>query len=107
IKRRKLKADLEDLLAKVELGLDFAHEDVTVISREETGARIRSLKERAEKLAQESAGETGESTRGAPRLVLAGPTNAGKSLLFNALLGKDAAIVSEQRHTTRDAVEAP
>ena len=38
-------------------------------------------------------------------VVLAGPTNAGKSTLFNALLKKDRAIVSEVEGTTRDVLE--
>ena len=38
------------------------------------------------------------------RVVLAGPVNAGKSTLFNALLGHDRAIVSTQPGTTRDVV---
>jgi tRNA modification GTPase len=41
-----------------------------------------------------------------PRVVLAGPTNAGKSSLFNKLLGRDAAIVSATANTTRDVVES-
>jgi tRNA modification GTPase len=39
--------------------------------------------------------------------VLAGPPNAGKSSLFNILVGRDAAIVTEIAGTTRDRLEAP
>lgn len=41
------------------------------------------------------------------RIVLAGPPNAGKSSLFNALIDRDAAIVSDIAGTTRDRIEAP
>ena len=43
---------------------------------------------------------------GYPRVVLVGPPNAGKSRLFNALLGRDRAIVSPQAGTTRDYLTA-
>ncbi|MEI6231745.1 MAG: GTPase [Planctomycetota bacterium] len=107
VQRRVLKKDIEDLLAQVELGLDFSHEDVIVISLEEMATRLDALRARAVKLADESSHEfeRAPATR-APRIVLVGPTNAGKSQLFNTLLKRDAAIVSSERHTTRDGVEA-
>lgn len=40
-----------------------------------------------------------------PRLLLSGPTNAGKSTLFNCLLGRQAALVSPLPGTTRDYLE--
>ena len=41
------------------------------------------------------------------RIVLAGPPNSGKSTLLNALVGRDAAIVSDIAGTTRDMIEVP
>ncbi len=48
-----------------------------------------------------------ERLRDGLRIAIVGPPNAGKSTLFNALVGRDAAIVSEIPGTTRDAIERP
>jgi tRNA modification GTPase len=48
-----------------------------------------------------------ERIRDGIRAVLAGPPNAGKSTLFNALIAREAAIVSPTAGTTRDVIEAP
>ena len=50
-------------------------------------------------------GRRGERLREGFCVVLAGPPNAGKSTLLNALAGRDAAIVSDIPGTTRDAIE--
>jgi tRNA modification GTPase len=50
---------------------------------------------------------TAERLRDGIRVVIAGPPNAGKSTLLNALAGRDAAITSSIPGTTRDLVEAP
>ncbi|MBC8050037.1 MAG: tRNA uridine-5-carboxymethylaminomethyl(34) synthesis GTPase MnmE [Chitinophagales bacterium] len=50
-------------------------------------------------------GRRGEILRDGLRVVIAGPPNAGKSSLLNALAGRDAAIVSDEAGTTRDIIE--
>ena len=50
-------------------------------------------------------GGRGERLRGGAEVVVAGPVNAGKSSLINALAQRDVAIVSSEAGTTRDLIE--
>lgn len=100
----RLRGDLLDLLSDLEAGLDFAEEDIEFVSHVATLGRIGLAREALADLLRLADERLPTTTR--PRVVLIGPPNAGKSSLFNALLGSDTAIVSSERGTTRDYLTA-
>ena len=101
----QLRDDLADTLAHLEANLDFADEAaVDLLGRSQLAATLRR---RADEVAALAAQLNARARAGGrPRVVLVGPPNAGKSRLFNALLGRDAAIVTPEAGTTRDYLEA-
>jgi tRNA modification GTPase len=94
---------LVEILALAEAEIDFPDEGDVPALFEEIGRRSRQLQSA---IAAALAGaDRGERVRGGALFVLAGPTNAGKSTLLNALARRDVAIVSTWAGTTRDAIE--
>ncbi len=96
------KAQLLDLIALMEAGIDFAEDDVSVAPAAEITRRLDPIVQGIEKLARSFV--YGNVVRSGFSLAIVGPPNAGKSSLFNRLLEQDRAIVTEIPGTTRDLV---
>ncbi|MGK2908914.1 MAG: tRNA uridine-5-carboxymethylaminomethyl(34) synthesis GTPase MnmE [Sphingobium sp.] len=104
-----LEAWQEQLLrlsALTEAALDFSDED-DVPGQGIEDEILRGVDELLSQAEKEQRRPSAERLRDGIRVVIAGPPNAGKSTLLNALVGRDAAIVSEIAGTTRDRIEVP
>jgi tRNA modification GTPase len=97
-----IKTELIGLIAALEVGIDFAEDDLDLLPEAEIGRRLAAVRAPLEALEETFA--YGRVLREGFRLALAGRPNAGKSSLFNRLIRRDRAIVTAQPGTTRDPI---
>ena len=98
------RRDLLTALSLVEAEIDFPDEDIPDALASRAGPVLDALIEDLQRALAD--GRRGERIRDGYRIVLIGETNAGKSSLFNALVEREAAIVTPIAGTTRDVLDA-
>lgn len=96
------REELADLLSLVEGALDFADEPIEFITPTDLYARLTSVSDSLRQTLDASL--QSERWGRAPRILLAGRPNAGKSSLLNRLSAQDRAIATPTAGTTRDTL---
>lgn len=95
----RTQALLSALCAKI----DYPDEDLADLTTEEILARVEEILTDGERLL--ATYRTGKAIADGIPTVLIGKPNTGKSTLYNLLVGRDAAIVTDRAGTTRDILE--
>ncbi|MCM8558079.1 tRNA uridine-5-carboxymethylaminomethyl(34) synthesis GTPase MnmE [Sphingomicrobium sediminis] len=98
------REDLANASAAAEAAIDYVGDDEETDRGEELRDDIARLRARIDELLELP---DRRLLQDGIRTVLAGPVNAGKSSLFNNLVGFSRAITSEEEGTTRDTIEVP
>ncbi len=98
----EIDAALFDLIARLEASIDFPEAGFHFIERSELAAAIGAIADRLSSLLAEA--RRGRLLREGLQVAIVGRPNAGKSSLFNALVGAPRAIVTNVPGTTRDLI---
>ncbi|WBO22573.1 tRNA uridine-5-carboxymethylaminomethyl(34) synthesis GTPase MnmE [Sphingomonas abietis] len=90
------------IAARIEAAIDYDGEDDVIAATDGIDIEIAGI---GREIEAALAVAPAERLREGIKVTIIGPPNAGKSTLFNALVGREAAIVSDIAGTTRDLIE--
>ncbi len=98
----EISSVLFDLTARLEASIDFSEEEFHFVTADEVEAGMIAVSDALATLSAD--GRAGRMLREGGMVVISGRPNAGKSSLFNALMGSSRAIVTDIPGTTRDTL---
>ena len=98
-----IRSTLVSVMSSVYARIDYPDEDLGDYTDDQLITSLYNIKEECETLLRTY--RTGRAISEGISTVICGKPNAGKSTLYNLLLGEDAAIVTDIPGTTRDVLE--
>ena len=93
---------IRDVLASIYVKIDYPDEDLADLSRDEILSHLNSCAAQLRELSESY--RTGHAIAEGIATVICGKPNVGKSSLYNRIVGRDAAIVTDVEGTTRDVL---